>query len=304
MKKSLVLFFLILLLISCKKTDNTKDSFDNENSDDNELMYVNSSEGLRVRAEPNIDSEKIYLLNNNQGVTILKKDVNNVQIDGINGNWYLVQADEITGWVFSGYLSNDYNYDEVTIEYNIKVSYPFYGDDDMIGNVKIIYKPETDTIQNIDEIEPNNIVIEILDKPIVNKDIGMPFIYGNKKIFYDFEEITTILNKKIDPVEKNKIKASNSETINKVTIDNINFYLFGSIFLFIMEYSENNSLYDFVLKIGMNKDEIVGMLGEPSYYSDKRNIFIYSSHKTSRRMILYFDNDKLSKVQLFSFRDI
>ncbi|GHT70908.1 hypothetical protein FACS1894110_23140 [Spirochaetia bacterium] len=123
MKMSMTLFFLVFLLISCKKADNThKGPFGNENSDfienkinnsDNtnkiievELMFVNSPEGLRVRAEPNINSEKIYLLNNGQEVSILDKDINNVQIDGINGSWYLIQTEEITGWVFSGYLSN------------------------------------------------------------------------------------------------------------------------------------------------------------------------------------------------------
>ncbi|GHV34614.1 hypothetical protein AGMMS4952_27010 [Spirochaetia bacterium] len=265
-------------------------------------MYVNSPEGLRVRAEPNIDSEKIYLLNNNQEVIILSKDINNIQIDGINGNWYLVQTDEITGWVFSGYLSN--NYDEITIEYNTKISFAHYGDDDMVGNVKKIYKPETDTILNIDEIEPKDIVLEIFNKPILNKDIGMPLIYDNKEIYYGFKEITTLFNKKIDPIEVIKINDSSPENINKITIDNISFYLFGSRYLFIMEYFENSSLYNFVLKIGMNKDEIVEMLGEPSYYSDKRNIFIYSSPKTLRQINLHFDNDKLSIVQLFAFRDI
>ncbi|GHT71977.1 hypothetical protein FACS1894110_25950 [Spirochaetia bacterium] len=123
MKMSMALFFLILLLISCKKVDNThKGPFGNGNSDfienkinnnentnksiEVELMFVNSPEGLRVRSEPNINSEKISLLKNGQEVSILNKDMNNVEIDGINGNWYLIQTEEITGWVFSGYLSN------------------------------------------------------------------------------------------------------------------------------------------------------------------------------------------------------
>ena len=72
-----------------------------------EVMYVNSLEGLRVRKEPGIDSERISLLNNNEKVIVLDKDTNIHTIDGINGNWFLIKNDGITGWVFGGYLVSE-----------------------------------------------------------------------------------------------------------------------------------------------------------------------------------------------------
>jgi hypothetical protein len=79
--------------------------------DRNETMYVNSQEGLRVRDKPDLDGEKLFLLENNQKVIIFKKDINNVTIDGITGNWLYIRTNnnEGQGWVFGGYLSKERN---------------------------------------------------------------------------------------------------------------------------------------------------------------------------------------------------
>jgi len=73
--------------------------------------YVNSVEGLRVRKEPNINSERIFLLNHLEKVTILEKG-NYVTIDDINGNWVLIKTANITGWVFDGYLGQKKDFQE------------------------------------------------------------------------------------------------------------------------------------------------------------------------------------------------
>jgi hypothetical protein len=128
MKRIFVLFNIFFLLISCKgkraqinETDlNEEDNNRNQtiiesgeinaviDLDPNEIMYVNSPEGLRVRDKPNLDGEKLFLLENNHEVTVLKKDVNNVIIDRIMGNWAYIKSNsiEVQGWVFGGYLSS------------------------------------------------------------------------------------------------------------------------------------------------------------------------------------------------------
>jgi hypothetical protein len=73
------------------------------------LMYVNSPEGLRIRSNPNINSERIYLLPNKSPVEILERENEEINIDGIPGNWLLIKYNSIEGWVFSGYLINNIN---------------------------------------------------------------------------------------------------------------------------------------------------------------------------------------------------
>jgi hypothetical protein len=82
----------------------------------NELMYVDSPEGLMVRANPSITAGKIYLLKDNQEVRVIETDPAIATIDGIEGHWALIETDEITGYVFNGYLAGEA---AINPEYNI-----------------------------------------------------------------------------------------------------------------------------------------------------------------------------------------
>jgi hypothetical protein len=125
------LFSIFFLIVSCKekRSQINETSLNKEDSgrkqaivesqgintiidlDCNEIMYVNSPEGLRVRDKPNLDGEKLFLLEENHEVTTLIKDVNNIIIDGIVGNWVYIKSNsnESQGWVFDGYLSKEKN---------------------------------------------------------------------------------------------------------------------------------------------------------------------------------------------------
>ena len=112
------IYFLLMLfsIIGCTKKEisignevkNTNKIVDQNgnNLSIQEIMYVNALEGLRVRKEPSIESEKIFLLNDKEKVFILEKKLTENEIDGIKGNWFLIKTPEIVGWVFSGYLVN------------------------------------------------------------------------------------------------------------------------------------------------------------------------------------------------------
>jgi hypothetical protein len=91
------------------KDINSNNSVISESKTVSETIYVNSKEGLRVRSKPDINSEKIFLLNDKQAITVLNKDTKNVTIDGVDGSWYLIQAEEAKGWVFSGYTVSNIN---------------------------------------------------------------------------------------------------------------------------------------------------------------------------------------------------
>jgi hypothetical protein len=115
-RKLLAAAFLCLLVMSCNKEkeilpldDNDALSV-NENTEEvikKEIMYVSSPEGLRVREAPSFDSDKISLLSHLQPVVVLGKEEAEHTINYINGNWYLIESGDTTGWVFSGYLRNN-----------------------------------------------------------------------------------------------------------------------------------------------------------------------------------------------------
>ncbi|MDR3167899.1 MAG: SH3 domain-containing protein [Treponema sp.] len=67
-------------------------------------MFVDSMEGLRVRNNPGLKAEKIYLLPNNAKVEVIQRANEEINIDGVLGNWVLIKYNTTQGWVFSGYL--------------------------------------------------------------------------------------------------------------------------------------------------------------------------------------------------------
>jgi hypothetical protein len=75
----------------------------------NKIMYVNSPEGLRVRASPSINGDRIGLLDHLTEVRIIREDNDIVIIEGIEGKWVFIIS-PVGGWVFSGFLEDDEQY--------------------------------------------------------------------------------------------------------------------------------------------------------------------------------------------------
>jgi len=76
-------------------------------------VNVNPDEGLRVRDIPDLQGNKIYLLPNKSLVEVIKTDDKSVNIDGINSNWKQIKYNNITGWVFGGYLQKENSEDDI-----------------------------------------------------------------------------------------------------------------------------------------------------------------------------------------------
>ncbi|MDR0474025.1 MAG: hypothetical protein LBH43_10195 [Treponema sp.] len=55
-------------------------------------MYVNATDGLRVRNSPNINGERIALLPHLTVVAIIREDSSFVTIDNIRGKWVFIQT--------------------------------------------------------------------------------------------------------------------------------------------------------------------------------------------------------------------
>ena len=73
-----------------------------------EYFYVNSVDGLRIRKDSNIESEKIGSLKNKERVEVISCSLIPVEIDGITSSWYEIKTEEgIQGFAFGGYLESD-----------------------------------------------------------------------------------------------------------------------------------------------------------------------------------------------------
>lgn len=191
--KSILIFLYIFLVMSCfskeKKVNNETSKITNtypyeikqENKIDtiNNFFSVISNVGLRVRKEPNLDSEKIGILKHNQIVKATKKTSDSLEIDGIKSNWFYINYHNLKGWVFGGYLQEVeiplYELNEINsvIYNNFKTSYeklkPEMFSDNWVGFYIFAY----------DEIN-NNQKIEMLmnDLDVVIKENDYEIISG------------------------------------------------------------------------------------------------------------------------------
>jgi hypothetical protein len=72
------------------------------------VMHVNSPEGLRIRAEPSINSRIVGINSYGQCIVLDEKSDVAVTIDGITAYWYKsFNYKGGNGWVFGGYLSEN-----------------------------------------------------------------------------------------------------------------------------------------------------------------------------------------------------
>jgi len=87
--------------------------FSQQTSDISKVMYVNTTSGLRGRAEPTVNSRVVTTLLHGQRIATTERSSTPVTIDGITDYWYKTffwskdttwfDGDEM--WLFGGYLS-------------------------------------------------------------------------------------------------------------------------------------------------------------------------------------------------------
>jgi flagellar hook assembly protein FlgD len=265
--RTVLIVMIVFLLLSCSNNKNNdkknkvdkneniveieildiKDSFENNgNTEDENLLQngnfyikpiinnwgkkaVNSPEGLNVRKEPELNSERIFTIPNNDIVYILKKDVKNVTIDGKNDRWYFVQYNEYYGWVFGGYLIET---EKNEIKEELKLRMIFLEND----NGKYIF----DSVM----IELNN-NMNMIEKYMVddNTYIKLTHLEGNRFIFehnyppilggnLDHDKINVIINK----ISSNPFYEHLGEKGGGFT--KVNFTLFDNMILLRLEHEQ------------------------------------------------------------------
>jgi hypothetical protein len=249
------------------------------------LISCNSKE----KKSREITIPAISVQSNVPPVPNIHEDENSLVIDYIQSE--NIQNDELT--------DIDFNVDSIKIARVI--------DDDMIKNVIAVYKPESDTIINIDEIEPDQILIDILNKPFENLELCIFSESSNKRVFNGITELFDIFNISVSQNNLDRFNSIGLYKNIKITIENLTLYVYyeGNTYykLFIVEYN-NDYIYEPKLKTSSTKDDIIKTFGNPSAYSDERNIFIYQSNKTGRQINIFFENDKVNYIQLISWGGI
>jgi hypothetical protein len=60
---------------------------------------------INIRAQPNLQGEIIGKLKLNDKITILQRTDNLQYIDGVYSYWYMIKYNEITGYIFGGYIA-------------------------------------------------------------------------------------------------------------------------------------------------------------------------------------------------------
>jgi hypothetical protein len=194
------------------------------------------------------------------------------------------------------------------IDFNIsKVQFARFNNVDMTQNIPVIYKKQSDVIANINELEPNKKVIDILNEPFEKLNLSILSDFSEKRLFNGINELFEIFEIKISQDIIEKFNSNELYKLIKIKIENLNIYVYRDhkeyFKLLFTEYN-NNFIYEPKMKIGYNKTEIINSFGNPSSYSERRNMFIYISHKTGRQINIFFNNENVKLIQLISWNGI
>jgi hypothetical protein len=131
-----------------------------------EALYVNSKEGLRVRDQPGLTGNQIFLLSDKEPVTLVERNETPVEIDGIIDFWCLITNSDTTGWVFGGYLSN--SLEEVESK-ELSGVYSFYLVDIKKGEPEKLFGNAGEYICEIEHIDNDNFLFKT----------NIPFFFGH-----------------------------------------------------------------------------------------------------------------------------
>jgi hypothetical protein len=119
--KLFILFFitiLILLPISCKKNNinlNKENILKAEEIKKSEKVGVVNVDRLRFRSDNDIHSKTLRYLDKGTIVLIIMKDNMRVKIGEMEGYWYQIEFEGITGWAFGFFLDVYSSYDSAKI---------------------------------------------------------------------------------------------------------------------------------------------------------------------------------------------
>lgn len=106
MGNSKVKIILIVVILNLMNSEITSQNLNYSKGDE---LYTYALNGLKLREQPNLNSKVLKVIDFGQKVLItdvVKNEYDErIEIDKIKGNWVSINFNEITGFVFDGYLS-------------------------------------------------------------------------------------------------------------------------------------------------------------------------------------------------------
>jgi len=87
-----------------------------------QIEYVKAKNGLNLRAEPNLNSNKLGKLDFGAPVTLLDRTETQLSVEDqgstIRGNWVKVKYESIIGFVFDGYLTSGFKENSYSVDFD------------------------------------------------------------------------------------------------------------------------------------------------------------------------------------------
>lgn len=232
--------------------------------------------------------------------TLTVYDTENLEIILNTPNYELVE-----GW----HIVHDF---AVLVEYDVQRPHLGRFDDNVISNVILKHYFERGGIKNILDID-NTKIIDVLVRPILNIDVSLRSATEGIRGFH-FSDIAELIKTfGIVLPEEDVINLNDVDTyefvINRIIVEALRlyfyrpFFLSSSQFLNVIEYEKNSNFFDWNIKIGTSKDDIIERFGNPSANSADGTVYIFESFTTLRKINITFENDRVRKVQLIAASD-
>lgn len=131
-----ILFLSCLFLLSASLLDA---------SENMQLVYVNAKSGLVIRDNPGKENKKLATLPYGTQLVKKKESGNKDTIDGVKASWYMIEYENVQGWVFGGMLS-----DKPVSKFNtVKIINKYTGNNDFDSFVTFLNQLNADNLNSL-----------------------------------------------------------------------------------------------------------------------------------------------------------
>lgn len=272
--RNLLIFVIMLSISFCGKDSDL--TINNEKIEKNDIVdvedykttnYIIAVNGLTLRKEPSLESEKLEVIPFGTKIETLKKTINTSKIKSenyyINNYWYYAEYNGIKGWLFGEYISlNKMSKQLVMLDRIIKRPFISYPPIRMLKPDISIYDAIISTFGKPEEI---------LKMDVVNR--------------YDPKQTDQNVNIVYDFAKFNFYKIKNKYMMTSFSI-----------------YSNKNKLQneiDFSMKIS----DIEKKYGKPSVIRDNKYHYSVPDGPVENDVIFSFKNDVLSEITILYYFD-
>ena len=209
------------------------------------IMYVNSEDGLRIRAEPSTESGIVKSLQHGQRVVLAERGAS-ATIDGITSYWYKISGE--AGWIFGGYLSNfplvnpainEYKFNDVSSLFEFIVSYE---------------KLDKQQIKDYSSLLANRIVLEEDNRFLTISSKNINFVVIKYEDLYEIYDV--IINKNSDYMNMFPYKHID-EYLSDRHFGNIQSRNHDQIFYSLSYYPTDSWIWEFGVALNFNTDGVL-----------------------------------------------